>query len=134
MITTINDFRNKINENIEELNSNKEVKLKAYQEIIKNYNSRKESLKNIFSKSQDKWEEEAEKIIEGNVYLGLFWKLTKLTKIINDDEEKLKNSELTDIEKKEIQTRINDNKKKLSDDQNELNKQIREDLSDIQRL
>lgn len=136
MITTINEFKKLLLEEVsQEVNSDKEVKLKDYQKTVQEYNANKEKFKSLLiSKTEDKWEEEAEKIINGNTYLGLQWKLAKVERNINVDEEKIKNSELTEEEKKEIQTRINDNKKQLSEEKNELSKQIRTDLAEINAM
>lgn len=133
MITTIKNFKLMLEDL--EINSDKEVTLKGYQEALQEYNANKEKFKAILlSNPQEKWEEEAEKIIDGNTYLGSHWKLSKIERFINEDEEKLKRSELTEEEKKEIQQKILDNKKELSIEQNNLSKKIREDLAEIQRL
>lgn len=132
MITTINEFKN-ILESTDTMNSDKEVKLKHYRDLISTYNSKKGSFRSILNKSQETWEDDAQKIIDGNTYLGSQWKLDKIDHYIKQDEERMR-GEVTQEEKKEIQEKINDNKKKLSEHKNELSEKIREDLNDINRL
>lgn len=126
-------LENKVNEDID-INSDKEVKLKAYQDMLQEYNTKKNNFKSILTtKGQDKWEEESARIIDGNSYLGTKWKLDKLEYNIQEDEEKLR-GELTDEEKTEIQQTINDNRKKLKEELDDLNKKIKMDLEEIKKL
>lgn len=119
-------------EQVQTTNSDKEVSLKDYQEKINYYNSNKGKFSSILSKEQTAWEVDAEKIINGNIYLGKYWKLMKIEKTIKNDEEKLNSQEITAEEKKEVQTNIQDNKRKLGEIKKELDDKIKEDLKNIQ--
>jgi len=135
MITKINEFkRYLINEMIEDpMNGEKEINLKKYEDEIAYYNSNKEKFKSIFTKAQEKWEEDANKIINGNKYLGLKWKMDKINQDILVQTEKLK-SEISEEDKSEIQNTIKDSKDKLLEVQYELNKSIKTDLETLKKL
>lgn len=124
-----------INEDVENdtLNSDKEVKLKDYQEKISKYNSDKGKFKSILSKDLKVWEQEAQKIIDGNVYLGGAWKLTKMQNQLDTQEEKIKSGDLTQEEIKEIQDKIKKQVVELNKEKQELNKKIKDDLTNIQK-
>lgn len=120
-------------EEVQNINSDKEVKLKDYQDELEYYNANKSKFLSILTtKAQDVWEKEANKIINGNSYLGSKWKIDKMTYSIKKDEDKIKSNELTDDEVKQVQQDIIENKKELSKLKQETEKKIREDLHDIQ--
>ena len=124
-----------INEDVENdtLNSDKEVKLKDYQEKISKYNSDKGKFKSILSKDLKVWEQESQKIIDGNVYLGGAWKLAKMQNQLDTQEEKIKSGDLTQEEIKEIQDKIKKQVVELNKEKQELNKKIKDDLTNIQK-
>ena len=115
------------------LNSDKEIKLKDYNDKLQYYNSKKSLLKNILSKPFEKQELEASKIILSNPYLGTEQKVLKIENQINTDTEKLKGN-LTQEEAKKIQETINNNKNELNNLKNNLNKKIKEDLDLLKKL
>ena len=119
-------------EEVQTMNSDKEVRLKDYQEKINYYNNNKNKFNSILSKEQEKWEEEAQKIINGNIYLGKYWKLSKIEKNIKNDQEKVNSQEISLEEKQQIQKDIQDNNKKLTEIKKEIENKIKEDLKDIQ--
>lgn len=122
-----------INEEIDpNMNSDKEVKLKDYQDKVNKYNSDKNKFKSIFTKKPEIWEVEAEKIIKDNIYLGGAWKLSKMQHQLDTDNEKIKSGDLTQEEIKEIQDKIKKNQLELNKEKQELLKKIKEDLVDIQ--
>lgn len=128
-----NYYLNLIKENTT-LNSEKETKLEAYNKKLQIYNAKKNNFKSIFSQPQERWEDEAKKIIDGNDYLSMKWKLDKMEWSLNELDDKLKNSELTSQEKTDIQTQINDNKKQFNDNKKEIDNKIRQDLNIINNL
>lgn len=130
---TFEQHLNKINEE-ETFNTEKETKLKAHEEEVQTYNANKTKFVNIFSKDEKGWEEEASKIIDGNVYLGIVWKMEKIKNNIKGLEDKLNDAEMSDEEKKSVEEQITDNKDKIQDQEKELNDQIGQDLNDINSL
>lgn len=122
-------------EEVQNINSDKEVKLKDYQDKIEYYNQNKGKFVSILTtRPEDKWELESNKIINGNIYLGTKWKIDKMTYMIKKDEDKIKTNELTTDEEKQVQIDINNNKKELQVIKQNFDKKIREDLIDLQRL
>lgn len=122
-------------EEVQNINSDKEVKLKDYQDKIEYYNQNKGKFVSILTtRPEDKWELESNKIINGNIYLGTKWKIDKMDYLIKKDENKIKTNELTTDEEKQVQIDINNNKKELQDIKQNFDKKIREDLIDLQRL
>lgn len=122
-------------EEVQNINSDKEVKLKDYQDKIEYYNQNKGKFVSILTtRPEDKWELESNKIINGNIYLGTKWKIDKMTYLIKKDEDKIKTNELTTDEEKQVQIDINNNKKELQVIKQNFDKKIREDLIDLQRL
>ncbi len=122
-------------EEVQNINSDKEVKLKDYQDKIEYYNQNKGKFVSILTtRPEDKWELESNKIINGNIYLGTKWKIDKMTYLIKKDEDKIKTNELTNDEEKQVQIDINNNKKELQVIKQNFDKKIREDLIDLQRL
>lgn len=128
-----NYYLNLIKENTT-LNSEKETKLEAYNKKLQIYNAKKNNFKSIFSQPQERWEDEAKKIIDGNDYLSMKWKLDKMEWSLNELDDKLKNGELTSQEKTDIQNQINDNKKQFNDNKKEIDNKIRQDLNVINNL
>ena len=122
-------------EAVQNMNSDKEVKIRDYQEKLKYYNANKDKFTAILANStEDKWEDLANKIIRGNIYLGAKWKLDKIAFVIKRDEDKTRTNELSKDEEKKLQQDINDNKKTLSTSKQELTKKIANDLLQLQRL
>jgi hypothetical protein len=122
-------------EAVQTMNSDKETRLKDYQDKVAKYNSDKGKFASIMSsKKQDQWETEAQKIIDGNVYLSAKWKLDKMQHSIKQDTDKLASSEVTADEKKQIQQDVNKNNQELSKSQHDLNNRISQDLRDLQKL
>lgn len=122
-------------EEVQNINSDKEVKLKDYQDKLEYYNQNKDKFTSILTtRPEDKWELESNKIINGNIYLGTKWKIDKMDYLIKKDEDKIKTNELTTDEEKQVQIDINNNKKELQDIKQNFDKKIREDLIDLQRL
>lgn len=122
-------------EEVQNINSDKEVKLKDYQDKLEYYNQNKDKFTSILTtRPEDKWELESNKIINGNIYLGTKWKIDKMDYLIKKDENKIKTNELTTDEEKQVQIDINNNKKELQDIKQNFDKKIREDLIDLQRL
>ena len=64
------------------MNSPKETQLKAHEALVSEYNSKKNSLNSITDKDRESWEDEAKKIINGNKYLAMYWKIAKIEKYI----------------------------------------------------
>lgn len=119
-------------EEVNTQNSNKEIKLKDYQEKLNAYNAKKNNFKPILiNKEQKDWEALAAKIINGNVYLGAAWKLAKINKQIEDATEKIKSGNMSDLEVKELQDKIKEYHAELLKAQDSLNKQIKNDLITI---
>lgn len=118
------------------INSDKEVLLKQYQAEIAYYNQHKNAFKSILAtKKDDQLELEAEKIINGNKYLGKKWKLDKIAYFIEQDTIKTRDvANLTKEEIKEVQDRITKNNAELNIHNQELNTLIHKDLSAINAL
>jgi len=134
MITSINEWR-KVNEELvsPDLNSDKSVKLKAYQDNLAYYNKNKNRFDQILAVDEEKQEELANKLINGNAYLGIAWKMAKMEHSIEKAEEDIR-GELTEEEKTEINNTNNENKNKLRELQYELQKMIKKDLETIKKL
>jgi len=122
----------KINEEV--FNTEKETKLKNHEQKLQYYNANKNKFKSIFSQSEDKWEEDAEKIINGNVYLSHMWRVNKIENNITKLEDQLRNAELSNEEKQDMENKIAENKDKLKEQEKELEKKIKDDLSEIENL
>lgn len=114
-------------------NTDKETKLKDYTDKVNNYNAKKNNFKNILTKDQKVWEEEASKIIDGNIYLGAAWKIAKINKQIEEKNDKIKSGDLTQEEVRETQEKIKEYQKDLNDAQNDVKNKIRDDLKNIQK-
>lgn len=122
-------------EEVQNVNSDKEVRLKDYQDKIAYYNSNKNKFVGILStKKPEVWEAEANKIINGNKYLGDKWKIDKMDFTIKQDEDKLKSNELTAEEEKKIALDIANNKKELGKFKQDSLKEIQTDLRNLQSL
>jgi len=120
-------------EEVKNINSDKEVKLKDYQTKLAYYNSNKGKFIGILtSKKPETWEIEANKIINGNTYLGDKWSVDKMEYTIKQDEDKIKSNELTNEEEKKIQTDITRHKQELNKLKQETSQKIQADLRDIQ--
>lgn len=118
-------------EEVQNINSDKEVRLKDYQDKINYYNNNKNKFLGILTtKKQDQWEKEANKVINGNKYLGDKWKIDKMDFTIKQDEAKIKTNELTTEEEKNIAN----HKKELNKLRQESLKEIQEDLKNLQSL
>lgn len=135
MITNLKEFRKKLNEDVNaEINSDKALKIADYENDIKYYKTNQRKLESILSLDSEKWEEEANKIINNNKYMGIYWKLIKAQKQTSDMEEKLKNSELTEEEKKNMSVEF----KELQDNEILLKRQletdIKKDIDNIKKL
>lgn len=125
-------FLNKINEEV--FNTEKETKLKSYEQKVQEYNAKKTKFANIFTNDETRWEELAEKIIDGNTYLSSAWRIEKIKHNITKLEDKLRSAELTDDEKSYIEEQLKDNKDQIKKQQKELDEKIRLDLNDINSL
>lgn len=133
MITSINEWK-RVNELVDpDLNSDKSVKLKAYQDDLKYYNTNKNKFDPILTLDEEKQEEAANKLINGNAYLGIAWKMAKLEHGIEKAEEDIR-GELTEEEKAEINNTNTENKNKLRELQYDLQKMIKKDLETIKKL
>lgn len=126
-------YLNKINEQ-DTFNTEKETKLKAYQKNVEYYNANKNKFINIFSKDENQWEKDAEKIIDGNTYLNSLWVIEKIKNNITKLENKLREAELSSEEKQSIEEQIQENTGKIKEQQKELDNKIRLDLNDINSL
>lgn len=125
-------FLNKINEEV--FNTEKETKLKSYEQKVQEYNAKKTKFTNIFTNDEARWEELAEKIIDGNTYLSSAWKIEKIKHNITKLEDKLRSAELTDDEKSGVEEQLKDNEDQIKNQQKELDEKIRLDLNDINSL
>lgn len=125
-------FLNKINEEV--FNTEKETKLKSYEQKLQEYNAKKTKFTNIFTNDETRWEELAEKIIDGNTYLSSAWRIEKIKHNITKLEDKLRSAELTDDEKSGVEEQLKDNKDQIKNQQKELDEKIRLDLNDINSL
>ena len=150
MITTINEFKKSlILEEAPVLNSDKDVKLTEYQDELKYYNTNKEKMKSLLlTKPEEKWEEEAKKIINGNTYLSMRWNIDKIERKIKNTEESLadlqktvSNPDLsaeektnTEVQMKDMNNDLSDIKKELQEKQKDLNDKIKDDINNINRL
>lgn len=121
-------------ENVQTMNSDKEVKLNDYKDKLKNYNSNKSKLISVLTRPTEQWEIEAGKIIKDNIYLGGQWKYDKMNFKITDDTKKLQGNELTQDEKNNLQKDININKQELVKIKQTLDTQIKDDLIALQKL
>lgn len=122
----------KINEDI--FNTEKQTKLDNHQQTVQEFNAKKNSFQRIFSQPQERWEDEANKIIDGNIYLQKQWQLSKIENDIRNIEDQLRKSELTKEEKDNLQERLNDNNKKLQETKKDLDNKIRQDLAEINAM
>lgn len=143
MITTINEFRKKLNEEnaVQQqvsdtvLNSDKTTQLTGYENDMGYYNSNKNKLLLLSQQPTDeKTEQEANKIINGNKYLGVAWKLYKMETTLKGDEQKLGSNEISQPEKQQIQTNVNTNKTELNKAKKELDDMIKLDLGHIKQM
>lgn len=160
MITNINEFRKKLNEEVTPttpsptpssttkpttatqqqvnntvLNSDKTTKLTGYENDMGYYNANKGKLLLLSQKPADaKTEQDANKLINGNIYLGLAWKLYKMETTLKADEDKLGSNEISQPEKSQIQTNVNVNKQELNKVKKELDDKIRNDLGQIKKM
>jgi len=122
-------------EEVKNINSDKEVRLKDYQDKINYYNSNKGKFTGILTtKKQPVWEDEANKIINGNKYLADMWKIGKMDFTIKQDMDKIKTNELSTEEEKKISLDIALHQKELNKMKQDSLKEIRQDLIDLQKL
>lgn len=115
-------------------NTSKQAKLDDHQNKVQYFNANKSKVENIVLKPEDKWEEEARKIIDGNVYLNNYWNITKIQQQQKQIEEKLKNAELSQDEKRDMQTKIQELNKKISEEERQIQDKINKDLAEINAL
>ena len=144
MYTSINEFKkyllkeeNAVQQQVSNttLNSDKTTQLTGYENDIGYYNSNKNRLILLAQKPVDeKTEQEANKIINGNIYLGMAWKMNKMQTTMKADEEKLGSNEISSEEKKIIQTNVNTNKQDLMKIKKELDDKMSNDLGQIKKL
>lgn len=143
MITSINEFRKKLNEEnaVQQqvqnttLNSDKATQLTGYENDMGYYTSNKNKLLALSQQPADeKTEVEANKIINGNIYLGMAWKLYKMQTTMKADEQKLGNNQISAEEKSQIQKNVNTNKQELNKVKKELDDKIQQDLGTIKKL
>lgn len=117
------------------LNSDKTTQLTGYENDMGYYNSNKGKLLLLSQKAVDeKTEQEANKIINGNIYLGIAWKMYKMETALKGDEDKLGSNEISQPEKAQIQTNVNTNKQELNKVKKELDDKIRLDLGQIKKM
>lgn len=117
------------------INSDKETKLKNYQDKLKEYNSNKTKLAGILlSTKLEQQEIVANKIINGNPYLGTAWKLAKIENAIKMGQDKINKKDITSDEIKAAQAQMNLDKQTLIKQQQALNTQITTDLKTINTL
>lgn len=122
----------KTNEDVS--NTEKETKLKNHEKKMEYYKSNKDKFSNIFSNDEENWEEKAEEIIDGNIYLNYVWKIEKIKNKITELENKIREGELSDEEADNIESQISENEEKIDEEQDKLDKKISEDLSEIKSL
>lgn len=159
IITSINKYKAILEaDSMEELSSDQtKQKIDAYNLVLRNYNSNKNKFKNIFTQDKKNWESIASKIIKteknpfksdklNNKYLLMEWEIAKLNNNLIDKNEEVKelsivNSEDTPEQKQtkkekvvELQKDVTTIKKQISDKQQELKTEIKEDLKEIQQL
>jgi hypothetical protein len=122
-------------EEVQNINSDKEVKLKDYKDKLDKYNAEKSKLQSIVNtKPQESWEEEATKVINGNPYLGIQWKLDKITHTVKQNEESIKRGELSQEESNKVKETIKEDQNELNNIKQELAKKIKDDLTNIQTM
>lgn len=119
-------------EEVQAENSEKLTRLEDYNDKLKYFNSNTSRLVTILSKPQEQWEEEAKKIINGNVYLSKQWGLTKAQKTIDDAQKKISSGDMTSEEVSDLNKKIATDKSELQKDKQELDKLIKNDLKEIQ--
>ena len=121
-------------EEVKVVNSDKEIKLKDYQDKIKAYNDNKEKFKPIFAKNQATWEDEAAKIINNNKYLGHVWDQAKAQNDIDVMTAKVASGDLSPEENTDMKTKIKTSQDALKKDQANLDKEVKDDLTNIQKF
>ena len=125
----------KILELVQTMNSDKETKLKDYQNKINYYKTNSTKFMAILKgKKPDQWELEANKIIKGNVYLAKKWALDKLQFSIDQNVLKIKSAEMSDEEEKNLNNSLIKDRLTLQKNKQALDKQIHDDLTHIQTL
>jgi basic membrane lipoprotein Med (substrate-binding protein (PBP1-ABC) superfamily) len=142
MITTINEFRKlfedtAVQQQVQDttLNSDKATQLTGYENDMGYYTANKNKLLALSQKPVDeKTESEANKVINGNIYLGLAWKMFKMQTSQKADQEKLGSQEISAEEKKTIQGNIQNNSQELNKIKKELDDKIKLDLGQIKKL
>lgn len=115
-------------------NTNKLAKLDDHQNKVQYFNANKSKIENIILKPEDKREEEARKIIDGNVYLNNYWNIVKIKQEQKEIEEKLKDAELSQDEKRDMQNKLQELTRKISDNEREIQDKINKDLAEINAL
>lgn len=70
-------------------NDENQILSRDYEEHIKQFNQNKAKFDQVLSKKPEDWEKLAMPIIGNNVYLGISWRMVKLTKSLNDLKESL---------------------------------------------
>src|ERR1039457_2392112 len=121
-------------EEVKVKNSDKEIKLKDYRDKVKNYTTNKDKFKPIFTKDQKTWEDEAEKIINNNKYLGYAWTQAKAQHDIDIMNDKVTSNELSPEEITDMKTKIKAAQDELKKDQIDLDKEVKGDLTNIQNF
>lgn len=122
-ILTYNQFNRIVEELNSGMNSDLEVDKRDIQQQIKDFNSKKNNLTGIFAKDMKVWETEAAKLIQGNKYLAIWWKIKKIEHELevakktpepdNKEDAKANAAKLA-----ELQRDLNDAKKEMVTKQN----------------
>lgn len=146
LFTTINEYKkylfsqtgyeiiNRINEEIDgpNMNSDKAIELSRYEKDMNYFEENKKKLDSVLSISEEEEQEvEANKIIQGNKYLGLYWKHIKAMKKSDSMEERLNDSELTEEEKQNMRQELNDLQADMVLTKRNLEQSIKNDIKDI---
>lgn len=117
------------------LNTDKETKLRDHRNKITEYNNKKNSFVNIIkTKKPETWEIEAQKVINGNPYLGIKWKLDKLQNTVEDSQLKMKSNDVTIEEKKKIEEQLKKDLVTLAAIKQDITKTMAADLQKINKL
>jgi hypothetical protein len=122
-------------EEVQNQNSDKEVRLRDHQEKLDEYNSKKGQLQSIINgRKPEQWEEEAAKVIDGNPYLGFQWKINKIEYEIKSNEEKVRAGNISQEEAAKIKDKIKADTAELNKARSEVTKKINDDLADIKTM
>lgn len=127
--------RTEINEELEnsDINSDKSIGLENYEKSVAEFNQNKNKLDRVLSFDKEDWEDKAHEIINGNKYLGLYWKYIKSVEESDEMEERLKSSELTNDEKTEMKNKLSELQKTMIDNKRQIDQSIKDDLDNIKK-